>query len=195
MRGTDIPRTTKESARALLEAVCQGDVQAFETLCVQLEPPLYNYLLRLVKDHSEAEDLAQETLLRLYRMVRNGRLHLGKGSPRVLAFAIAHNLAVDFHRRVRNATPTGVSTAASPSARVERTLLREQMEKALADLPKSHRSALMLREFGGLSYAEIADTLDAAQGAVKTWIYRARRRLATLLDRDGQYVGEGNDDV
>ena len=74
-------------------------------------------------------------------------------------------------------------------------MLREEIGRALADLPESHRSALMLREFGDLSYAEIAETLGVTTGVVKTWIYRARRRLADLLDRDGQYVGERNHGV
>ena len=85
--------------------------------------------------------------------------------------------------------------SAPASGPAERAMLREEIGRALADLPESHRSALMLREFGDLSYAEIAETLGVTTGVVKTWIYRARRRLADLLDRDGQYVGERNHGV
>ena len=58
-----------------------------------------------------------------------------------------------------------------------------------AEYMRAHRSAIMLREFGELSYGEIAEALATNEGCVKAWIYRARKRLAQLLDRDGQYVG------
>lgn len=195
MTGTDGRPTREDGDWALLKAACQGDIQAFEALCLRLEPLLYNYLLRLVKDCSEAEDLAQETLLRLYRTAQDGQLHLQKGSPRALTFSIAHNLAMDYHRRARNAASLEAPAVASAAAKAENALLRDQIDKAIADLPESHRSALMLREFGELTYAEIADTLGATQAAVKTWIYRARHRLAELLDRDGQYIGERDNGV
>ena len=71
----------------------------------------------------------------------------------------------------------------------------EQIENALAELPENHRSALMLREFGELSYSEIAAALDATVDRVKVWIYRGRKQLAQLLDRDGQYVESNRHDT
>lgn len=192
-------RGTDESDGRLLRRVCRGDVAAFEALCLVLERPLFSYLLRLVGSRAEAEDLAQETLFRLYRTAREGRLRTRTGAPRALAFTIAHNLAVDYRRRARNVVPlTGGERAPSqgnPAWAAEQALLREQIDRALAELPENHRSALMLREFGELTYAEIAGALDVKEGLVKAWIYRARRRLSELLDRDGQYVGEGSDGV
>ncbi len=193
--------TDKAGDGRLIGRVCQGDVAAFEALCLRLERPLFGYLLRLVKNPTEAEDLAQEALFRLYQTARDGRIRVRKGSPRALVFNIAHNLAMDFHRRTRNVAPPvagqagGAADAAPASAKAVRAVLREQIDQALANLPESHRSALMLREFGELSYADIAQTLGVTPGVVKTWIYRGRRRLADLLDRDGQYVGERNHGV
>lgn len=186
MTRADGPRMTDHKQRER-ERLCKGDINAFEALCLMLEQPLFAYLLRLVRDRSEAEDLAQEALLRLFRMAREGRL---RGEPRPLVFSIAHNLAVDFHRRANKVVAFNPSRPPPASRKAERALCREAIDKALARLPETHRSALMLREFGELNYAEIAETLGVSAGVVKTWIYRARRRMAQLLDRDGQYVGE-----
>jgi RNA polymerase sigma-70 factor (ECF subfamily) len=174
--------------QALLNRVKRGDRAAFDALCRHLEQPLFGYALGLVQDRTEAEDIAQEALFRLYRMARGGEIRSRRGSARALVFTIAHNLAMDVHRRARNVVPLDARQAELPSARAERALLREQIDAALGTVSESQRCALLLREFGGLTYAEIAGTLDASTDAVRTWIYRARQRLAQLLDRDGQYV-------
>lgn len=171
----------------------KGDRRAFETLCLELERPLFGYLLRFVKSRADAEDLTQETLLRLYRMAVEGRIRRQNGALRPLVFSIAHNLAIDAMRKAGNTETVTRDETPHASAPVERVLLREQIAQALAELPENQRSALTLREFGELSYDEIAETLNSSRGAVKTWIYRARRRLAELLDRDGQYVGGSRD--
>jgi RNA polymerase sigma-70 factor (ECF subfamily) len=175
--------------RRLFNKVCRGDLDAFEAFCVRVEAPVFTYLNRLVRNASDAEDLSQEALLRLYTMAREKRIRVTDGSPRALLFRIAHNLAMDHFRRARHKpelVPSELTPADDP---VTRSLLREQIDMALAELPEAHRSAIMLREFGDLSYNEIADTLDATLDQVKVWIYRARKKLAILLDRDGQYIG------
>ncbi len=173
-----------------LKGLSGGDLAAFEEFCIQIEGPLYTYVLRQVHNRAEAEDIAQEALLRLFRMARNGRLRPSAGTPRALLFSIAHNLAVDYHRKARPGATQVPASCEPPSRNAERGLLRDQIDRALAELPESHRSAVLLREFGELSYAEIGKTLNATGSQVKTWIYRARKQLAQLLDRDGQYIGE-----
>jgi RNA polymerase sigma-70 factor (ECF subfamily) len=97
---------------------------------------------------------------------------------------------VDFRRKQLNIVPCEMAEPASASAHAEQSMLRAQIQQALAVLPEDHRSALLLREFGGLSYAEVAAALGASHEQVKVWIFRARKKLAEVLDRDGQYVGE-----
>ncbi len=174
----------------LLARVATGESAPFGEWCARLEAPLFTYLLRLVGDRTEAEDLTQEAFLRVFRMARERRLRGDDASGRALLFTIAHNLAMDSHRRVRNVVPLKPSDPPPASTAAERALLRRELDKALGDLPEAQRSALMLREFGGLSYGDIARALDANEGRVKTWLYRARRKLAELLDREGQYIGE-----
>ena len=179
--------TTAE--QELLDRLRKGDVAAFDRLCLQLETPLFSYVRNMVKDRCEAEDIAQEALLRLYIAAREGKV---RSAPRAYAFSTAHNVAVDALRRSRrNGAPAperaGQHNAASAS--VERRMLREEIDKALAMLPEGQRSSVMLREFGGLNYAEIAQTLGVSTDQVKVWIYRARKHLAQMLDRWGQFVG------
>jgi len=164
----------------------QGRLEAFERLCAKVEAPLYSYALRFTRNPSDAEDVAQEALLRLYRAMQ-GRRSLR--APRAYLFSVAHNLAMDGHRRGCRTPPPEGCEAPSPEVAVGRSLLRAEVERALDRLPEQQRAALLMREFGDLSYAEIANAMGAGLGQVKTWIYRARRRLSTLLDRDGQYIG------
>ena len=177
----------------LLKRLRKGDVSAFDTLCLTLEARLFSYVRHMLKDRCEAEDITQEALLRLYVAAREGRV---KAGPRAYAFSTAHNLVVDFLRRsCRSARPEGeVQDVSGPrneaSQSTEQGMLREEIEKALATLPETQRSAVMLREFGQLNYGEIAQALGASLDQVKVWIYRARKGLAQVLDRYGQFIGD-----
>ena len=173
--------------KGLFQRARQRRFEECERLCAAIEAPLYSYARRLTGDASEAEDVAQETLLRLFRAMERGR---PRQSPRAYAFSIAHNLAMDAHRRRGPGLPGAPREVPSPEGAVARSILRAEIERALDTLPAPQRSALLLREFGELSYAEVSEALGAEIGQVKTWIFRARRKLSTLLDRDGQYVGE-----
>lgn len=176
----------------LLDRLRRGDAAAFDGLCRQFDTPLFSYVRNMVQDRCEAEDIAQEALLRLYVAAREGKV---RTAPRAYAFSTAHNLAVDAQRRSRRyaGAVTPVPERAEPpvaaSAGVERSLLRAEIDKALGMLPEKQRSAVLLREFGGLQYAEIAQTLGVSVEQVKVWIYRARKHLARVLDRSGQFVG------
>ncbi len=184
------PKPTPENHKHLYAQVSRGELHAFDQFCRDIEPPLYSYLLRLVKQRPEAEDLAQETLLRVFQAAKAGRLRSMGTGPRAFAFTTAHNLAIDLFRRNSRTPPEPRAEEAPASNAAERSLLRDEIDKALAGLPANHASAILLREFGGLPYAEIAAIHGVSPGAVKTWIYRARRALAQVLDRDGQYIGD-----
>ena len=184
-----------------------GATDTFEELCLAIEAPLYSYALRLTGNASDAEELAQEALVRLFHALHGGKL---KQAPRAYAFSIAHNLAMAQFRAQRHRAPASSAmphtpapldgrivplhpqTTPAPSRTTERFLLRAELDKALNELPQDQRAALLLREFGEMSYQEIAQTLGAPLAQVKIWIYRARKKLALLLDRDGQYIGNSH---
>jgi RNA polymerase sigma-70 factor (ECF subfamily) len=183
---------TSDDEQGLLNRWRKGDVSSFDSFCRQVEAPLFTYARQLVNDRCEAEDIAQEALLRLYVAAREGK---ASASPRAYVFSVAHNLAVDHLRRLRRSA----TTSSSPDARVGRkdvssvpasqSLLREEIGKALATLPDTQRFAILLREFGDLNYAEISQTLGISLDQVKVSIHRARKRLAQTLDQYGQFVG------
>lgn len=181
------PADTREAE--LIRRAARGDTPAFEAFCARVEGPLFGYAMGMTRSPQEAEDIVQESLLRLYRLVRREGLR-GNDRARALAFGIAHNLAVDHLRRRGRVVPLDERRPPQASQAAERSLLREEVDRALAELPEPQRNALMLREFGELAYAEIASTLGASLDEVKVWIHRARKHLASLLDRDGQYVGD-----
>ncbi|MCC6155514.1 MAG: RNA polymerase sigma factor [Candidatus Hydrogenedentes bacterium] len=174
-------------AESVVRRACAGESRAMESLCLHFEKPLFGYLYGMLRNAHSAQDAVQETLLRLFRMTREGRLNGQPALVRSLVFSIAHNLAVDELRRGRSKPEPAWESIAPPNP-VERAFAREQIDHALAHLPDSHRNALMLRVWGELSYSEIADTLGATPAEIKIWLYRARKRLAELLDRDGQYI-------
>jgi RNA polymerase sigma-70 factor, ECF subfamily len=180
----------KDSEKALLRRVRRGDLAAFTDLIAAFEGPLCGYALRLSKNHAEAEDITQESLLRLFRAARTGKL---KTSARSYAFSTAHNLCIDLRRRRARIVELTDRACPEPRQNAEQELLRREINRALDHLPANHRAALLLREFGQLSYAEIAANLGVAENRVKVWIHRARKKLSQLLDRDGQYAGDKRD--
>ena len=175
---------TAQSEAEYIRLAGRGDLRAFELWCTCVEKSLYGYGLGMVRNPQDTEDIAQEALVQVFGVVQKGQLRGGAASARSLAFAIAHNLAVDVLRKRHRPIP--VEGVAHPA---ETALLHDEVARAMDDLPEQHRAALMLRVYGELSYSAIAATLGATLSKVKTWIYRGRKRLSELLDRDGQYLG------
>ena len=181
-------RVLPEEEARLARALADGDRDLFAAYTASVQRPLFAYAMRLVRNRHDAEDIAQEALVRLFEQALAGKLRPEPREIRALLFTIAHHLAVDEGRRNSRAHHGVVpeSTAMSGSGT---NLLRDELERAMAKLPAQHREALLLREYGGLSYAEIAEAMGIAVGVVKVSIYRARHKLATMLDRDGQFTG------
>jgi RNA polymerase sigma-70 factor (ECF subfamily) len=141
---------------------------------------LYRYCLARLRSPEEAEDAVQNTFIRVHGALRKGV------TPRFEAawlYKIAHNVCLTRSeinvRRARNEQPTdfGEVELAAP----ERTDRLDGLEEALASMPKNLRDPILLREWQGLSYAEIAESLDTSVSAVETLIFRARRHLVARL--------------
>ncbi len=135
-----------------------------------------------LRSRDEAEDAVQTTFLRAYAALCNG---VTPEYEAAWLFKIAHNVCLS--RRITAARRAQVETAkdpadlehvpSAPGSADEVASLRD----ALAELPANLRHAILLREWQGLSYAEIAETLGVSLAATETLIFRARRRLAELL--------------
>ncbi|GAC1516007.1 MAG: sigma-70 family RNA polymerase sigma factor [Gemmatimonadaceae bacterium] len=175
----------------------QGREAAFRELVRRYERPVFSIVLRLVRDRELAEDLAQQTFIKVLNHLESYRPEFKLSS---WLFKIANNVAIDHLRRRR--LPT-VSLDGAPNAataiEVEATAfdvagagesaleeleakeLGSAIEKAIASLRPDYRSCIMLRHVEGRSYEEIAATLELPLGTVKTYIHRARQALREAL--------------
>ena len=185
------PRMAVDPDRAVVDDARAGDADAFEALVVRYQGRLVNYAAALVADSGAAEDVAQEAFVRAWRGL--GRFR-GESSFKTWLYRIATNVArTHLERRGRQvrivsgslddelrSAPGGDVASGAPDAEAS-LVTRETIDRALAELPEELRLALVLRDVEGLEYKEIAAVTGAPIGTVESRIFRARRRLRTLL--------------
>lgn len=176
----------------------QGHEAAFRELVRRYERPVFSLLYRMVRDRALAEDLAQETFIKVLNGIKSYRPEFKFSS---WIFKIANNAAIDHLRRrsLDTLSLDGAPTAAtpeqmhatalqlgdraeSPLQQVENRELGSAIEGAIARLRPEYRSCILLRHVEGYSYEEIADTLELPLGTVKTYIHRARNELRGYLE-------------
>src|SRR6201997_5055587 len=159
-----------ETEAALVARARDGDVDAFEQLAGAHADRLFALLVRLLGDRAEAEDVAQEVMLRAWRGI--GRFH-----GRSLFFTWLYRIAInEANRSLEKSSrrPISVSIDAevlqvpadaqdNPSQRLEQTELRQALSKALAELPPDYRTAIVLRDVEGLSTQQAADIVGVGQ--------------------------------
>ncbi len=161
-----------------------GDL-AFEAIFERYGQTIFNYVLRLVGDRDEAEDLTAETFVKAFR-----RLDSLSDQEKVLSwlYRIATNTCLDAMRRrkivrwldwdefVLRFLPK-LAASDDPERDALRQEQAEQVRAVLAKLPEKQRACLVLFEYDGLSYAEIAQVIGTTPGTVKTLLFRARERF------------------
>ncbi len=175
-----------ESDERLMVRFQKGEVRAFEELVRRHRTPVFSFLLRLTGDRGRAEDLCQETFL---RVVRGAAGWEPRAAFRTWVFSMARNLAVDEARRqaFRRTEPLDDPARAGepsedpgPDRAAEGALLRPKLEAALAALPEEQREVFLLREHAGLRFSEIAEVTGVPENTVKS---RMRYALEALRER------------
>lgn len=177
--------------RALMARVQRGDEAAFGVLMERWERPVKSVIARIVLNASDAEELAQETMVRVWQ--QRGTFRDG-AEVRPWVFSIAVNLARNRLRwwRRRPAVSleewseteeAGEKPRETGPAVMERAERTAAVRDAIAALPLDLREAIVLFEYEDLSHAEIAAVVGATSKAVETRIYRAREKLRTVLKR------------
>jgi len=184
--------------QALVERVQKGDKQAFDVLVLKYQNKIIQLIYRYVHDPEEAQDVAQEAFIKAYKAL--GRFR-GDSAFYTWLYRIAINTAKNYLVASSRRPPksdidaqdaeqyegaVGLKEYATP----ERMLLRDEIQgsiaKAIDELPDELRTAITLRELEGLSYEEIAQTMNCPIGTVRSRIFRARdaidTRLKPLLD-------------
>jgi RNA polymerase sigma-70 factor (ECF subfamily) len=169
----------------LMAMVQAGDREAFAGIVDRHKDAVVGFLFRLTGDRDRAEELGQETFVRLYQHVRNYR-EQGRLLP--LLFHIAGNLVRSEERRARRwrvlrplVSINGHATAFSPQTELLRDEAQRQVVRALSGLPVHYRVPLVLRELENWSYDEIAQATGCPEGTVKSRINRARQQLKDAL--------------
>ncbi|MGR8940237.1 MAG: RNA polymerase sigma factor RpoE [Gammaproteobacteria bacterium] len=191
-------RASEQLDEDLVLRVQQGDKSAYDLLVVKYQHKIVQLVNRYVKDPSEAQDVAQEAFIKAYRALGSFR---GESAFYTWLYRIAINTAknylmsrsrrnVDMQVDVQDAEVYENLPQLQGLDTPERELLNkeiaETIKSAIAKLPEEMRVAIMLREFEGMSYEEIAQAMDCPVGTVRSRIFRAREaidnKLTPLLD-------------
>lgn len=188
---------TREQEAAVIRRVLDGNVNAFEDLVAAYEKNVYNLALRMTGNAQDAEDMAQEAFIKAYNSLPSFR---GDSKFSVWLYRIVSNVCLDFLRKQNRRPASSLSQededgeetqmdipdeSQSPEQLLERSLTQEAVQRGLQSLSEEQRQILLLREIQGLSYEEIAETLDLEAGTVKSRIFRARKKLCAFLIADG----------
>lgn len=170
-------------SRDLLEACRRGDAGAFEELVERTQRQVYTLAYRLVGDRHEAEDVAQEAYLRVFRSLRGFRQ---EARFETWLYRIVTNAAFSHLRRKGRfgaVLAEGQESAIEePEVRpVEAALDRDEVKRALQGLTLGARTVVVLKDVYGLSCQEIADEMGLSEAAVKVRLHRARKRLKDAI--------------
>ncbi|MFN2383657.1 MAG: RNA polymerase sigma factor [Gemmatimonadota bacterium] len=186
------------SDEQLAAAALAGSQSAFRELVERYERPVFNLVVRMVRDPALAEDLAQDAFVKAFARLTTFRPDQGKFSNWL--FKVAHNTAIDHLRRgALDVVPLDGETgsardfhalladrsATTPYEAAERTDLAAALERAIARLRPEYRAVVTLRHQEDLAYEEIAAITELPLGTVKTYLHRARRELAAHLTTAG----------
>jgi RNA polymerase sigma-70 factor, ECF subfamily len=177
----------------VLRKAQRGDERAFTLIVRAYEVPVYNYVLRLVGgDRSLAEDLTQEVFLRVFQGLPKFSL---RSKFTTWLFQVTKNRVLDELRAKERRPRLSVALEDVPQLEVvdapfERVEAVDAVWRSVGDLTVDLKMALLLRDVVGLSYTEIADSLEITLATVKWRIYKAREEVQLALAREGITFGE-----
>jgi RNA polymerase sigma-70 factor (ECF subfamily) len=183
-----------ETDEELVTAFRGGDISAFDTLVQRWERKIQGAVYRIMGSGEEARDLAQETFLRAYRGLGSFKSEARFSS---WLYQIALNLCRDRLRQRRGKTLVSIDDLdPTTAARIDRSPATAQdmveakdlgriVALAMADLPAEQREVITLKEYQGLTFQEIADTLGVPVSTVKTRLYRGLVQMRERLERQG----------
>jgi len=165
----------------------KGDAKAFELLVARHQRPVYNLALRFLNDSEEAEDLAQEVFIRIYKAAAT---YTPEAKFTTWLYTIVRNLCFNVLRSRRQAVIVSVDDEALPELpaknedpveRIIREHVGEKVRSAVGKLPENMRLAVILSKYHGLSYDEVAGIMGCSVTAIKLRVHRAKAILAEEL--------------
>ncbi|MFP7674309.1 sigma-70 family RNA polymerase sigma factor [Marivita sp. S0852] len=190
--------TDPAAEAALLAAYAAGDSDAARALASTYLPMVYAHAYRMLNDRAEAEDVAQETMLRLWKHAPSWDSG-GAASLRTWMYRVTANLCID---RLRKTRPDGLppdleiaDTRPSVEVQMQNTARHMALEDALMQLPDRQRQAVVLRHIDELGNSEIAQIMDIGPRAVESLTARGKRALTALLSDQRKNLGYTDDTV
>lgn len=196
-----VTRSERDVDADLVDRVQRGDKRAFDLLVLKYQRRVMRLLSRLVRNPSDIEDVAQEAFIKAYRALPNFR---GESAFYTWLYRIAINTARNWHvtQTRRPQTVDGfenedgetfnqidnLTDIDTPEATLASKQVAETINAAIAELPDELRVAILLREIEGMSYEDIAESMECPIGTVRSRIFRARdaiaRKLRPVLESD-----------
>ena len=178
-----------DAVEALIQRCLQGDQLAWEQIVRQYWRKVFNVAYKFVGKHDQAEDLAQDIFLKIFKSLHTFDR---RANFQTWLISISRNLCIDHYRSVRKERETidrdvdanelsPQSHDPSPMAALEQHDRVQLLREAMASLPDTLRTAVLMRDIQELSYQEIADTLRLPEGTVKSRINRGRTELARQI--------------
>jgi RNA polymerase sigma-70 factor (ECF subfamily) len=179
----------------LIQRLARGDRSAFREMVETHKKKIYFLALDMVGNPADAEDVSQEVFLRVFRSFKTFHQDARLGA---WLYRITYNASID-HLRKRAVTPEPMADEAleagfqshpqiaepqaslNPAVAAERGLLQDRIEKALGNVSPREKAVFLLRHYEDLSLKEIAESLDLTVGSVKSYLFRAVRKLRTEL--------------
>ncbi|MEW6685345.1 MAG: sigma-70 family RNA polymerase sigma factor [Candidatus Edwardsbacteria bacterium] len=186
----------KDPEQTLIERCLKQDQQAYTKLIEKYKRPVFSFIFRLVRHQQDAEDMAQETFIKIFRSLDSYNPELKFSN---WLFKIAYNTTIDFLRRQKPETislddeehPLEIpSLTGDPMEALKRSSLRKTIEQAVNLLPVEYRTVVLLRHREEKSYQEIAEILNLPLGTVKAKVHRARNALRKLLGNNATFSSD-----
>jgi RNA polymerase sigma-70 factor (ECF subfamily) len=185
----DLPAASPDTTETLIQRCVQGDQRAWDLIVGQYWRKVFNIAYKFVGKHDEAEDLTQDIFLKIFKSI--GTFDR-RANFQTWLISVSRNLCIDHYRSVRKERQTinrdvdaiELPVISPDHNQVEALEQRDRvalLRKALAALPATLRTAVLMRDLQELSYQEIADTLRLPEGTVKSRINRGRTELARQI--------------
>ncbi len=182
---------------ALLVAYANGDAAAGRALLDRLAPKLFGYATRVLGDRTEAEDVVQETMLKLWKIAPEWRQ--GEAQVSTWAYRVMVNMCTDRLRKRQSQGQVALDAVAEPEADIKSAVDQmtdaarvDALQSALETLPERQKQAVVLRHLEGLKNPEIAQIMDIGVEAVESLTARGKRALKAALAGRKEELGFEN---
>lgn len=181
----------------LVQLSQSGDLDAFDRLVIRHRGRIYALIMNMIHNDADAWDLTQDTFVKAWKALPKFE---ARANFFTWLYRICHNVTYDWLRKRSNkiqkaefddrieatsmeaSAPTTPRAALAPDAHAERNELRQRIDDAINQLSPEHREVILLKEVEGLSYQEIADSVDCVIGTVMSRLHHARKKLQRILN-------------